>query len=414
MADTEGESPDFGELEPLGEELEPLGEELKPLGDELEPLGEELKPLGDELEPFGDELKPLGEELKPLGEELEPLGEELKPAGDELEPLGEELKPAGEELEPLGDELKPAGDELEPLGEELKPAGAELKPLGEEAGESALAGLEAAEFIPPDFESLLTSETVEPEAAEPFAPEAAAPTVEVAAEDAAAETAKAEEPAEEKPEEKPAEKETKAAGKLMAYLDLAIAGGIAAVLLVLALVGLLNFSTAIYAVSVTLVVYAIWKALPTNDLYTAMLGCALIAILTAVYCLWLEVGRYRFNVKAREAKQHVSAPGCRDPTLPHRPYGCHCWLVQQWRNTGGQATRGTHTVAMDYYVDRPLEALRAAGQWRDPGAEVISTGSGTVQQGGQIDRGLEATAAKQKLHEPRFRLVFHHFDVRFV
>ena len=22
--------------------------------------------------------------------------------------------------------------------------------------------------------------------------------------------------------------------------------------------------------------------------------------------------------------------------------GCHCWLAQQSRNTGGQATRGTH------------------------------------------------------------------------
>ena len=25
--------------------------------------------------------------------------------------------------------------------------------------------------------------------------------------------------------------------------------------------------------------------------------------------------------------------------------GCHCWLVQQCGNTGGQATRGTHTIS---------------------------------------------------------------------
>jgi hypothetical protein len=45
----------------------------------------------------------------------------------------------------------------------------------------------------------------------------------------------------------------------------------------------------------------------TNDLYTVILGCALIAILTGIYCLWLEWGRYQFDTKARQAKQHASA-----------------------------------------------------------------------------------------------------------
>jgi hypothetical protein len=195
--------------------------------------------------------------------------------------------------------------ELEPLGE--------LQPLGEDGGDSSLAGLDAEEFIPPDFESLLTSETVEPKVAEPSALPAAAPAVEVAAQEAAPETEKAEEPAKEEPaKEEPgetaAEKKAKPSSPLMAYLDWAIAGGVAALLLLLALVGLLNFSTVLYVISVGLVLYAIWKGRQTNDLYAVMLGFSLIAVLTAVYCLWLEVGRYHFDVKAKEAKQHASAP----------------------------------------------------------------------------------------------------------
>jgi hypothetical protein len=255
-----------------------------------------------------------------------------------------ELEPLGEELKPLDEELKPLGEQLKPLDEELKPLGEELKPLDEEAGESSLAGLEAEDLIPPDFESLLSSETVAPDAAEEPALETA-PMVEVVAEDAGAATEKAEEPgaegpAEEKPEEEPAEKEAKPAGKLMAYLDWVIAGGIAAGLLLLALVGLLNLSTAIYAVSVVVVVSAIWKARQTNDLYTVMLGCALVAILTAIYCLWLEVGRYRFDVKAREAKQRVSAPW-----LPGKMPGAMVGLSNRAFCPAGRASSGARDLA---------------------------------------------------------------------
>jgi hypothetical protein len=194
----------------------------------------------------------------------------------------------------------PDFDDLEPLGE--------LQPLGEDGGESSLAGLDAEDFIPPDFESLLNSETVEPEAAEPSALPAVARAVEVAAEGVAAEDAAPEAEKAEEPEEIEAEKKAKPSSPLKVYMDWAIAGGVAALLLLVALVGLLNFSTVLYAVSVGLVLFAIWKYRQTNDLYTVMLGFCLIAILTAVYCLWLEVGRYRFDVKAKEAKQHVSAP----------------------------------------------------------------------------------------------------------
>jgi hypothetical protein len=197
--------------------------------------------------------------------------------------------------------------ELEPLGD-LKPLDEGLEPLSEEAGESSLAEFDAEEFIPADFESLLTSATAEPDAEGLAAPQAAAPAVEVAAEDVASEDFVAEIDPPDEAEAAAAEKKAKPQSKLMANLDWAIAGGVAVILLVVGLVGLLNFSTAVYAISVGLVFLAFWRGRRTNDLYTVILGCALIAVLTAVYCLWQEVGRYRFDIKAREAKQHVSAP----------------------------------------------------------------------------------------------------------
>ncbi len=269
------------------------------------------------------------------------------------------------DLEPLGDELKPLGDELEPLGDELKP-------LGEEAGESSLDGLDAEEFIPPDFESLLTSESAAPEAAEPSALQAAAPAVEVAAEGAPAETEMAEEPAEEKPEEEAPAKVAKPASKLMAYLDWVIAGGIAALLLLLALAGLLNLSTAIYAVSVAIVAYAIWKGRQTNDLYTVMLGCC----------------------ADRRLDGHLLPMAGGGPLSVRR------------QGEGSQAARERAVVAGNPLsrIGRILastgfasQALRTARQRRDPSAEVVSTGSRALQQRGQIEGGLNATAAKQDL-----------------
>ena len=38
-------------------------------------------------------------------------------------------------------------------------------------------------------------------------------------------------------------------------------------------------------------------------MYVVFLACVLAAVLTAVYCLWSELVRYKLDVKAQEAKQ---------------------------------------------------------------------------------------------------------------
>lgn len=189
-------------------------------------------------------------------------------------------------------ELEPLGDELEPLGEETEPS-----PLDE---------FDAEELIPAGLDDLLSSEMIGPEAAEEAALQPAAQSSEVAAEGQATETEKAEPSAahEEDVEEKA--EEAKKPSKLMSYLDWPVAAGAAAILLILAACQMLNFSTAIYVISVGCVACAIWKFRRTSNVYTVILGLCVIAILTSLYCLWLEVGRYQFDVKAREAKQRVS------------------------------------------------------------------------------------------------------------
>ena len=91
------------------------------------------------------------------------------------------------------------------------------------------------------------------------------------------------------------------------YLVWGVVIGIPVLVLLLALTHILYFPTAIYIISVALIPYGIWKGRETTTIYTVVLGCALAAVLTAIYFLWLEEDRYRFDVKAREAKQRVSA-----------------------------------------------------------------------------------------------------------
>ena len=43
----------------------------------------------------------------------------------------------------------------------------------------------------------------------------------------------------------------------------------------------------------------------TNTVFVVFLGCVLAAVLTAVYCLWMELARYKFDIKAQDAKQRV-------------------------------------------------------------------------------------------------------------
>jgi hypothetical protein len=118
-----------------------------------------------------------------------------------------------------------------------------------------------------------------------------------------AETEKAEElPA---PEVGAAEESPKGPSNLPTYL--AWAGAIAAVVVLLALgwLEVLCISTALYVVSMGLVSYGIWQGRRSNSIYTVLLACALAAVLTALYCLWLEAGRYQFDVNARDARPRV-------------------------------------------------------------------------------------------------------------
>jgi hypothetical protein len=40
---------------------------------------------------------------------------------------------------------------------------------------------------------------------------------------------------------------------------------------------------------------------PKADIYTALLGIALVAVLLAIICLWLELSRYKYDYKATGA-----------------------------------------------------------------------------------------------------------------
>ena len=108
------------------------------------------------------------------------------------------------------------------------------------------------------------------------------------------------------PEEEAEEETQKEPSQLPVYLEWSGAIGIPLVLLALGWFGVLYFSTAIYIISVGFVPYGIWKGRKTSTVFTVILGCALVAILTAVYCLWLELVSYRLDIKAQDAKQRIS------------------------------------------------------------------------------------------------------------
>ena len=96
------------------------------------------------------------------------------------------------------------------------------------------------------------------------------------------------------------EETEKGPSKLPVYLEWAGVIAIPVIILALAWFGVWYFSTAFYVISVGLIPYGIWKGRETNTVYTVILGCTLVAVLTAVYCLWLEIGRYNLEVKAKQ------------------------------------------------------------------------------------------------------------------
>jgi hypothetical protein len=93
--------------------------------------------------------------------------------------------------------------------------------------------------------------------------------------------------------------------KMALYIELGSAIGVSVLLLAIAVIGLVYISTALFLISVAAVGYAIWRNRETSTIYTILLGCALIAVLTSLYCLWSEIGRYEFDIRARGARQRV-------------------------------------------------------------------------------------------------------------
>ena len=89
---------------------------------------------------------------------------------------------------------------------------------------------------------------------------------------------------------------------------LAIAGVIAIpiALLAIAFFGILNFSTAIYIIGLVIVSLMLWMGRKTNTVFTVLLGCVLIALMTSIYYHWdFLMKKYHGDVKAQEAKQRI-------------------------------------------------------------------------------------------------------------
>ncbi len=114
-------------------------------------------------------------------------------------------------------------------------------------------------------------------------------------------------PAEEKVGPRRAGVQKKLLDRLPADRESVIAVGVSVLLALLWLVGLVYFSSVVYLIAVGVIPYALWKYRDTSSVFTVLLGCALVAIMTAVYCLWREWGSYRFDVKASGIRTTANA-----------------------------------------------------------------------------------------------------------
>jgi hypothetical protein len=89
-------------------------------------------------------------------------------------------------------------------------------------------------------------------------------------------------------------------------VELGVAIAVPVVCIALAVLDFVNFSTALLAMGVALVALMAWMGRRTNTLYTVILGCILISLITSVYCLWTVLAKYHYDVKATEARQSVT------------------------------------------------------------------------------------------------------------
>ena len=168
-------------------------------------------------------------------------------------------------------------------------------------GEESAASEPSAE--PPAEAASEVSFSREPEASEAAVESPEGETAEVEIAEEAAEQYEADQRDGEEGEQP--EEETPP-NKLPVYLEYAGLACIPLILLVLGYSEVVFFSTALYLIGLGLIPYGIWKGRETNTVFTVILGCALAAVFTAIFCLWMEFGRYQFDVKAQEVKQRVS------------------------------------------------------------------------------------------------------------
>jgi hypothetical protein len=174
----------------------------------------------------------------------------------------------------------------------------ELNLPGEESAASEPSAEPPADAAPSSGAASEASFSREPQASE------TATEVEIA--EAATEQSEADQRDDEEGEEGEQPEEERPPNKLPLYLEYAGLACIPLILLVLGYFGVVFFSTALYLIALGLIPYGIWKGRETNTVFTVILGCALAAVFTAIFCLWMEFGRYQFDVKAQEVKQRVS------------------------------------------------------------------------------------------------------------
>jgi len=91
---------------------------------------------------------------------------------------------------------------------------------------------------------------------------------------------------------------------------------------------ILSIWTALYLIGLCAIPFVIWKARRTSTIFTVFLGCILTALLTANYCLWMELRRYHFDLKAQEAKQRVGLLKLEGPARSLDPSAWQCFAQE--------------------------------------------------------------------------------------
>ena len=128
----------------------------------------------------------------------------------------------------------------------------------------------------------------------------------------------------EKKEQEEEEGQEKEPSQSPMYLEWGIVIFVPLILLVLAVLHLFSFPTAVYLIALAGIPYGLWKGRQMLDVYTLFLACALAAILTAAYVMWLEIARYHYDLRAGEAKQRVSMS---QPSAPDAQADSYCSQV---------------------------------------------------------------------------------------